>query len=678
MLLSVIGFYAYFYMGVFFRNRSANAEPVFYTTEAGFFRNGCDTPIVIRGVELAPFVPGMSTWDLGASFDDYYRWMTQIAEMGANTLHITGIMNSAFYNAFFAFNTHSEHELFLLHGVYGRYYEDLTMYLRKVVDIIHGNRIDLFNRTGIQIFRRNISPWVIGFIVGTDWNPDSIAYINHNVNMPDSFEGQFFYTAEDANRFEVMLAQVMDATIAYETNRFGVQRPISFFSSRLTDFLEYDLVYATQLRKYAQLSLENIIPTEYTRAGVFASYEVAILSDNFLSYLSEVQLETLAPILYDLDTGCFFHGYLDLMRRYHTMPVVALGVSFSSGRIPTRYGEPALTEREQGQSLAMVATQIEERGWSGAVISQWQDAWERRTWNTAFAAYPWRIQYWHNLQSANANVGLVAFEPGREGRPVNIRPGAADWNEGHFVHEYDGIRIYAQYTFQGLYLRLAGSRVTPQSRLYIPIDVAPHSGTMEHEHLTFERPANFVLMVDGFHNTRLLTTMRSNASFMRFHEEVTGENPFAFIPGRWNSEFVPITLPTENTILVDELTAETLTLRRPVLVEVGRLTHGNNDPNSLNFNSLADFAFGEDSVVIRLPWLLLNFFDPSTMLVHDDYFVRFGVEGVSVNQIYVGIVGTQNTPISFSAIPLNPWRRSVEFHERLKESYFIIQQTWRR
>jgi len=276
----------------------------------------------------------------------------------------------------------------------------------------------------------------------------------------------------------------------------------------------------------------------------------------------------------------------------------------------------------------------------------------------------------------------MTFDPGFYYRPVLIDGDASEWNEYHFVHEYGGVRIYAQYSIHGLYLLILGEGVNPQNPLYLPIDVTPRTGTSTFGEYEFERPSDFLLVLSGTHGSRLLVNQRYNAMFQRFHGEITGDNPFTDIPPRWESEFVPITIALQNTEIVSaedfrRLTDEAREMRRLRYTETGVLTHGISDPNSPNFNSLADFFFGENLVEVRIPWMLLNFFDPSTMRVHDDYFEHFGVEGLNVSQIYIGVANTKYTVAPMSPIPLEGWRHNPPFHERLKQSYFIIQQLWR-
>lgn len=51
---------------------------------------------------------------------------------------------------------------------------------------------------------------------------------------------------------------------------------------------------------------------------------------------------------------------------------------------------------------------------------------------------------------------------------------------------------------------------------------------------------------------------------------------------------------------------------------------------------MADFCYAESGVEIRLPWQLLNFSNPSEMMIHDDYYEHYGVEYIHIDEMYVG------------------------------------------
>ena len=109
--------------------------------------------------------------------------------------------------------------------------------------------------------------------------------------------------------------------------------------------------------------------------------------------------------------------------------------------------------------------------------------------------------------------------------------------------------------------------------------------------------------------------------------------------------------------------------------ETGKLTYGNANPNAEDFNSLADFCAGIGFVEIKIPWALLNFADPSQMKIHDDYYECYGVEYLRISSMRVG-AGDGSELIEMAPVELIPLGKKPTYHERLKESYYILQSEW--
>lgn len=109
--------------------------------------------------------------------------------------------------------------------------------------------------------------------------------------------------------------------------------------------------------------------------------------------------------------------------------------------------------------------------------------------------------------------------------------------------------------------------------------------------------------------------------------------------------------------------------------ETGKLTYGDANPDHEDFDSLADYCFGDGFVEIKIPWQLLNFSNPSEMQIHDDYYEHYGVENMKIDRMYVG-VGDGDGTISLFEKSLKGWGTQVTYHERLKDSYYIVQQMW--
>ena len=111
--------------------------------------------------------------------------------------------------------------------------------------------------------------------------------------------------------------------------------------------------------------------------------------------------------------------------------------------------------------------------------------------------------------------------------------------------------------------------------------------------------------------------------------------------------------------------------------ETGKLTYGDANPSHEAFDSMADFCYGDGFVEIKLPWQLLNFSNPSEMQIHDDYYEHYGVENMQIDRMYVGVGdGSDGQAIPLFEKPLKGWGTKVTYHERLKESYYVVQHMW--
>lgn len=144
----------------------------------------------IRGVDVSSNLPGGSVLDFEPETEDYLRWLEQIRAMGANTIRVYTVMDSSFYEALYAFNTAHDDPLYLLQGLqvsdsanYGAedvYDEDFLDLLlkngRAAVDVIHGRKlITLGDTSGTGYYQWDLSPWVIGYLVGHEWDSGNIA-----------------------------------------------------------------------------------------------------------------------------------------------------------------------------------------------------------------------------------------------------------------------------------------------------------------------------------------------------------------------------------------------------------------------------------------------------------------------------------------------------------------------
>ena len=299
--------YAYYTLGVYvFPSPQAGDPLVWATTDSDTIyvdSGGGPEPFVVQGVNLGVGLPGEWATDYAIDKETYLRWFRQIQDMGANTIRVYTILHDDFYEAFYQYNKDNPDPLYLLHGVWVNDYvqnshrdayddEFLGAFLadcRTLVDLLHGNKkLSLGRGTGSGSYRRDVSPWVLGYILGVEWEDVTVAYTDQKYPQRNVYEGAYFSAAPGSTPFEAMLAQVADKTVEYETNRYGQQRLIAFSNWPTTDPFEYPATIATSFDKCAQVDTEHILPSAKFKSGRFASYHVYPYYPDYANLLLEL------------------------------------------------------------------------------------------------------------------------------------------------------------------------------------------------------------------------------------------------------------------------------------------------------------------------------------------------------------------------------------------------------
>lgn len=650
---------------------------------------------LIKGVDVSSSMPGEYASSFAPSEKDYLRWLKKIAEMGANTVRVYTIMDDEFYNAFYKFNTTGKDRLYLMQGIlvsdeanagaedaYGdEFFGRLIKDGLDAVDIIHGRKIITTNdMRGTGVYLKDISPWVLGYIVGQEWNTSTVAYTDHREFYDTEYHGDYFETTEDATVFETMLAKVLDRMTSYESKKYKTQRLISFANDPLNDPFAYETGYAKQIGKYSFIDAEHIVPKKEYQGGYFASYRLFDFANEFYKYLSQEQKAEFGEILDEIDTEEMYGGYIPLMSAYHTMPVIAAGYGFSTARGAVTVESEPLTEEEQGEKLMLVYRDMVKNKWSGGFISTWQDTWERRTWNTAFSSVITQNYLWHDLQSDGQNYGIMAYKPGEKENVCTVDGENSEWEKEDKVLEHNGMSLSVKTDEEGIYLLVQG-RDLEEKRLYVPIDTTENSGSNQVLGLpvSFQRKADFLLCIDGKENTKLLVQERYDALRENFLFETTGRDPFLHYPDKNSAEFVSIGMALQNQVYVDEslmLTPYEIQQKKALRVwETGKMVHGKGDPEDPEYNSLADFCFGKQCVELCIPWLLLNVGDPSGMEIHRDYYEHYGVSFQKASEFWFGI-GEEEMEIPMEKREMEGYE-TPKWREYLKKSYTVIQNEWK-
>ena len=697
MILYVIGDYLYYNQGIHIPVLEQEVTTHVRTMGKEIYlqKEGKFEPFEIKGVNMGAGIPGHFATDYAITQKDYMRWFKYIQDMGANTIRVYTILADDFYEAVYQYNKDNDNPLYIIHGLWVDDYvqnsymdayapEFVDTFIedgKNLIDIIHGKKKFFLGRgQGGGIYKRDISPWVIGYILGVEWEDVTVAYTNHMKQDKNTYEGQYMYTTTEASPFEAMLARVGDELIAYETRRYGEQRLVAFSNWVTTDPFDYEEEIADHFDKVAKVDVEQIQSTEAFISGTFASYHIYPYYPDYLSYEEDKEE-------YIDETGKVntYRAYLKKINAYHTMPVIIseFGVPSSRGMAQrdryTNRNQGKMSETDQAAALVACYEDIKAAGCAGSIVFSWQDEWFKRTWNTMHAVDLQKTPYWSDYQTNEQYFGLLSFDPGKEKSICYVDGDLSEWTQKDVVFQEKDLALSVKYDEKFIYLLAYKKGLSEMDKLYIPIDTTPKSGSTydEKSGVKFDRAADFIVEINGKENSRVWVQERYEVLRAMFYEDTHGLNAYEEPPAKDSGVFKPIHMILQYTSQLEQGGGDG-TQEKAEVYETGLLTYGNANPYKEGYNSLADFCFSKDYVEIKLPWQLLNFSNPSEMMIHDDYYEHYGVEDMRIKEMYLGI-GMQDEaePIKMQPLALKAWHSRVTYHERLKPAYFAMQKVWR-
>lgn len=202
--------------------------------------------------------------------------------------------------------------------------------------------------------------------------------------------------------------------------------------------------------------------------------------------------------------------------------------------------------------------------------------------------------------------------------------------------------------------------------------------------MTFDRGADFIVALHRAGDSRVVVQERYECLRAMMLWRLALDDAYANPPAQDSETFrtIELGLRTVRDSAGDNRDGQvTIGADDERTFETGLLREGVANPSSEEYDSLADYCFGEDFVEVRLPWQLLNFSNPSEMQVHDDYYEHYGVENLAIKGIGVGATQAQSkyhatTNVAMAEVPLEGWGTKPTYHERLKLSYYALQEVW--
>lgn len=637
------------------------------------FFNGLEwQKFFIKGVNMGTAKPGYFPGELSITKKEYLRWFKQISDMNANTIRVYTIQNTDFYEALKEFNLSSKNKLNLIHGIWIDE-EDVESYqdafnkaiidkakseLKDLIDVLHGKgKIDDKKGYASGSFNSDVSEYVIGYVIGIEWDPQFVKGTNENNKEKVSYSGEYLYT-ENASAFESFLCELGETAIKYETEKYNYQVPISFSNWPTTDVLKHpnEPIFWEDL---VEVNTENIKTKDGFKAGLFATYHIYPYYPEFMSYDNKYRE-------YRDETGEInpYRGYLEDLIKTHSVPVVvgefgvpsSRGISHVNSISGIKQGNN--DEVTQGKVNVKMIKDIYKSGYAGAVLFSWQDEWFKKSWNTWDYDIADRRAYWSNIQTSEQCYGLLAFDLGEDRSFCILDGDLEEWKMRTPLIDSDKLKFYVNRDSRYIYMAINSLEKIDliSEKIIIPIDITPKSGGKSYKNYYFDSPADFIIEIDGKDNSRILVQDYYDLYSYSFREKQNFKKD--------SNNFIPIyqCLSSERFLPEDKITVNEKKF------ESGKLVYGNS-----NENSLADFMIKDNIIELRIPWQLLNFMDPSTRQIVDDFNVNEKkISPIQVDYIKVGLHINEEYN-KMEEYYLHNWDIPV-YHERLKASYYEVKK----
>ncbi len=616
----------------------------------------------LPGVNLGSTTPGHQPGELSIGAEDYRSWFAAMSRLGIRVLRIYTIHPPAFYQELAAHNrAQPDRPLYLVHGVYlpdESYVQKTDLYdtavttafqqeLRDAAAAVSGDlRRPLSPGRAGGTWDTDVSPWLAAWIIGVELDPYAIEVSDRRNADAPAVAGRYFAGTPRATPTERWLAARMDELAGHEAAR-GRSAPLAFVNWPTTDPLAHPDEPLAQ-EDLVGVDANQVRPTAAWPAGTFASYHAYPYYPDFQRHEKALQDVRYAgrPDPYA--------GYLTALKRHHRdMPVMIteFGVPSSIGSAhngPLGRSQGGHSERDAMRIDAELLRLIHDVGLSGGLLFSWTDEWFKFTWNTVEHQDRERRQLWHDPLTNEQNFGLVAMDAA--GPPDAPAQTLLDTGDG-----WPARKVTARVDESYLHLRIGLGDDSPGA-LTLGFDVLPGlTGTPAPG--TGNRQADAAFTLDLGARTGQ-AYLRAELDPMPLDYRVPAADR-APAPAGWRRFQLivnrDLTVPTTG----EKLPAE--------LLDAGVLRHGSWNPADPDSDSRALWHRDGDELVVRVPWAMAGFADPSDHRVAVPKAVDGRVAELTT-QISPGVAVTVSATGTDQVAGLATWDRwqRVYWTERLK------------
>jgi hypothetical protein len=564
----------------------------------------------LPGVNLGSTTPGHQPGELSISPEQYRTWFAAMGWLGIRVVRIYTIHPPAFYQELAGYNrANPDRPLYLMQGVYlpdESYVEKQDLYGRTVTTAFADELRDAADAVAGDLSRpvtpgraagvwdTDVNSWLAGWIVGVELDPSATFGSDRRNGGRPAVTGRYFRSTAAATPTERWLAARMDELAGFQAAR-GLSQPIAFVNWPTTDPLRHPDEPLEQ-EDLLQLDANHVRATAAWPAGTFASYHAYPYYPDFQRHEPGLQDFRYAG------RADPYAAYLTALKRHHgSMPtmVTEFGVPSSIGSAhhsPLGRAQGDHSERDAMRIDADLLRLIRDQGLAGGFLFGWADEWFKFTWNTITHQDPGRRQLWHDPFTNEQHFGLLAMDAA--GQPDAETRYLFDAEGGWPVR-----RATARVDESYVHLRL-GLGDAPPSTLTLGFDVLP--GLVGNAPPgALDRMADAALTLDlGNRTGQAYLRTRLDPLPLDYRVPDAARGP---APAGWRRFELMVNR---------ELTVPSTGERLPAEIQnAGALRYGSWDPDDPDADSRALWRRDGDDLIVRVPWAMLGYADPSAHMV---------------------------------------------------------------
>jgi hypothetical protein len=646
-------------------------------------KDGVWRDFFVHGVNLGTAEPGKYFTDFPEKVSTYRRWLDGMANMNANTVRLYTLPPPEFYRALYAHNVENpDKALYLLQEIWpeenppnGDYLakEYRDGFLKEIdygIDAVYG-RANIPERKGRAwgIYTADVSKWLLGWLVGRELESSEVMSTDQR-NAGAKFSGKYVSTGAEASPTEAWLAESLDEVANIEADRYGVLHPVAVVSWPTLDSINHDSEWDPKTGKQnkandrASISLDHFDITPKMTAGLFGAYHIYPNYPDFMN--NEASYGN-----YTDDQGVLrYGGYLKEFRatvtKYPIM-VAEFGMANGSGVAhfaPDGLNHGGMDETTAGKDILRMLSAIKREGYAGGLIFEWMDEWVKKTWTTETLMIPFdRHVLWHNVEDPEQNYGLMANDVVPPDKPAMVLPGSGN---------IKSVGLSADAAYFHIDIEFTGTPNFAQHEILVGLD------TYERAFGQFRWPVGNLSTKSGL---EFLVRIKSpdDAQLLVIHPYNEWEFRYQTMK-LWDGVFEPMmpvingAVHTKDGRFIPEKKFDASILRKGVFDEAGNL-----------------WTIEGNHILLRLPWILLNVTDPSSLKILQDTRIGFYssdhdqlktmpsdgfvVDALAWNDSTRSVEGSIESNIS-KPFYWDGWESTPPYVERFKKSYQIIMKDW--